>query len=263
MQSLRSKAHIEKKRKKRKKVLLFVPVALVLVLGFFGYYAFASRFHVTEVIVSGASFTKKEEVQTKVQQILSEKLWGFIPRRSPLLIGNRYVEEVVRTTFPPVEEVEIGIRDNALFVDIEERSAISVVCSDSKLCYFMDSQGFVFAEAPQFEGSSFIKINTFESRIEKGKQLVTKEEFDRIVEEIAVFKQHGIAIQEINFTSLEEMSLVGPHETKFIVLRSDAPQLIGERLKALLTSKPDIAQGSYEYIDMRIDSKIFLKNKES
>ncbi len=49
----------------------------------------------------------------------------------------------------------------------------------------------------------------------------------------------------------------------FIIRRTDAVAHVDERLKALMASKPDVASGAYEYADLRIDSKIFLKNKES
>jgi hypothetical protein len=58
------------------------------------------------------------------------------------------------------------------------------------------------------------------------------------------------------------MNFVASNGTVFIIRREDNVDAIAERLKALLTSRPDAGNGSYEYIDLRIDSKIFLKNKE-
>jgi hypothetical protein len=127
----------------------------------------------------------------------------------------------------------------------------------------MDDEGLAFASAPQFEGSSFIKIKTYDPDIEAGKVIISKQELVEITREIAIFKSLNIPVQYISFTSAEEMELIGPFGTAFIIRRQDAAHIIEERIRALVTSRPNIADGSYEYVDLRIDSKIFLKNKES
>jgi cell division septal protein FtsQ len=263
MQSLRSRANIEKKRQKRKKMLFVGPAVVVILFGLFFYYAFAARFHVTNVIVSGSSFAKADEVKASVNEILSEKLWGFIPQKSSLLIGEKYIENALHEKHPAIKTVSVDVQGNAVFIKIEERTATAVICTASNACYFLDATGFAFAAAPQFEGSSFIKIRTFDTQIKTGMQVISKAELDKIVGEMVVFKALGISIKLISITSENEMRLIDMYDTEFIVRREDGANLIEERLRAVIGSRPDIANGMYEYIDLRIDSKIFLKSRES
>jgi hypothetical protein len=263
MQALRSKTNIEKKRKKRKKLFILLPVVIIVFAGLFFFYAFGARFHVTDVIVTGSSFAKKDDVEATVEGILSHKLWGFVPQRSSLLIGKRFIEESLYDAYPSIKIAKVRISNGALFVEITEREATSVICSTGNICYFMDNEGFAFALAPQFEGSSFLKIKTYDSDIATGKVIVPEKELQEIIKEIAMLKILDIPIQYVSFTSAEEMELIGPFDTAFIIKRDDSSKVIEERIKALLTSKPNIADGSHEYVDLRIESKIFLKKRES
>jgi hypothetical protein len=263
MQPLRSKAHIQKKKQSKRKILIILPIITVVFLGTFFYYAFASRFHVTQVIVSGTSFIKKEAVETSVDSMLKTKLWGFVPRMSPLLIGNKLIETSLYQMYPPIDHVEVDIHDDALFVEITERKAVSVICSTASSCYYLDAKGFAFASAPTFEGSAFLKIKTFETSLSEGTTAIPHGELERIIATVEVFKSQGITVQYVSFESADQMNIITTGDTAFIVQRQDMTSIIQERLQALLSSRPEVKQGGYEYVDLRIESKIFLKNKES
>lgn len=263
MQPLRSKAHIQKKKQSKRKMLILLPVTIAVFLGGFFYYAFASRFHVQQVIVSGTSFIKKEAVEASVDSMLKTTLWGFVPRMSPLLIGNKLIAATLTHEYPAIDHVEVDIHDDGLFVDITERKAVSIICETDSLCFYMDKHGFIFAAAPTFEGSAFLKISTFEHGLIVGTAVVQQEELERIMKIVEVFKSQGIAVQYVSFESADQMNIVTVGDTAFIVPRQDSVKDIQDRLAALLSSRPEVKNGGYEYIDLRIESKIFLKNKES
>lgn len=259
---IRSKVNMEKKRKKRKKFLILLPIIIAVLFGGFFYYAFSAEFHITEVKVSGSSFAKKEEIELTVKEILSRELWGFIPRKSSLLIGAKLIEETLYATYPPIKEVELNIQGHTMVITIRERTATSVICTVANSCYFMDNEGLAFASAPKFEGSSFIKIKTYDTSINAGTSVISKDELEEVVKKIALFKSLMLSAQYVSFISEKEMEFIGPGGTVFVMMRKDGSALIEERLKALLSSRPDIVNGTYEYVDLRIDSKIFLKNRE-
>jgi hypothetical protein len=263
MQLPRSKANIEKKRKKRKIKLVLLPFILIVFIAGFFYYAFSPKFQISQITVSGESFVKKELLQQYANELLSQKLWGFIPMKSPLLIGKKYIEDSLYKKFPPIESIIIDIHDAGLFIEIKERKAVSVICTKSSLCYFLDKNGFVFSESPKFEGSSFVKIDTFESEIKIGNSIITSDALDKITKEISLFKGMGINIKSVYFESEDQANFISVDEMAFIIRRQDSLEQIEERLKALISSRPDVISGKYEYVDLRIDSKIFLKNKES
>ncbi|MEN9647897.1 MAG: hypothetical protein RLY57_701 [Candidatus Parcubacteria bacterium] len=263
MQPLRSKAHIQKKKQSKRKMLILLPITMAVLLGGFFYYAFASRFHVQQVIVSGTSFIKKEAVEASVDSMLKTTLWGFVPRMSPLLIGNKLIAATLAHEYPAIDHVKVDIHDDALFIDITERKAVSIMCSSSSVCYYLDIKGFAFAPAPTFEGSAFLKIATFEKELSVAQYLVPSEELERIIKIVEIYKSQGLIVQYVSFESADQMNIVTVGDTAFIVRRQDSVKSVQERLQALLSSRPEVKQGGYEYVDLRIESKIFLKNKES
>jgi hypothetical protein len=196
MLGFRSKSNIEKKRSKRRKVLFLFPILIILILFGFCYYAFASQFHIKDIKITESAFVKTEEVKAIVDGILSQKMWKFIPRKSSLLVRKNIIELALYAAFPPIKEVKVEIHDNVLFVNITERTATSVLCTSATECYFLDDEGFAFVSAPQFEGNSFIKIQAYNSDISSGKLVVSKDELQKIVKEIALFKYHSNLIMK-------------------------------------------------------------------
>lgn len=263
MQPLRSKAHIQKKKQSKRKALIIVPIVVGMLLACFFYYAFAARFHIQQVIVSGTSLINKEEVRTSVEALLEDKLWGFIPRTSPLLIGNKFIASSLSHLYPAIDQVTIDIHDDGLFVDILERKAVSIICTPYSLCYYLDATGFAFASAPTFEGSAFLKIKTFEPTLSVGSYPLSDQELARIMGIVELFSSQGLTVQYVSCESADQMNIIATGDTAFIIGRQDSVEHISERLQALLSSRPEVKQGGYEYVDLRIDSKIFLKNKKS
>lgn len=262
MHTLRSKAHIEKKRKKRRKFFRIIPAACVVAISFCGYYVFAERFHVTAVHVEGASFAQKEDVERTVHEALSKKLWGIIPRTSSLLINKEALRAQLYSAYPSFKEIEIDIAGSDLRIMAKERVATSIICNDS-ICLFVDEEGRAFALAPRFEGSSFLKLETYNMSIMPGDQVIDKNELDEVIGMVKVFESLQAPVQYVSFDSEANVTFVGPNDTRFIISRHDDMNAVEERLGTLFDSRPDVASGIYEYIDLRIESKIFLKNRES
>lgn len=260
---VRSKSHIRKKHSKNKKRLIIISILLLCLLSGFLYYAFSSRFQIKEVTITGTSFTKKYDVEVEVSNILSQKLWGFIPKRSPFLISKTFLKEELLRNFTPINKVDIDIQNNTMTIEIHERDATSVICTSQVACYFIDTDGFVFVEAPQFEGSAFTKISTYKESLTLGTIAIERIELEKIQGEIALFASLSLPIQHIALISDNQMDLISTTGTRFIVRRQDSLVEIEERLRALIGSREDIGSGLYDYADLRIDSKIFLKKKES
>jgi hypothetical protein len=265
MSDLRSKAHKEKRRKKIKEVFLVIIGVLIVLLGFLAWYAWDARFHVNSMEVTGTSFVAKDEVVALAEKNLGEKLWNIIPMKSPLLINTKKLKEDLHNTFPPIDEVNIEILDSVVHIDITERKAKHIFCTNDTICFFMDEMGFVFNPAPQFEGSSYITFKSYNhtAEITGGIQAVSAEALSAIIADIKAFESAGINIQDVSIETQNVMSFFDSHDIKYILTVHDTPEVVTERVRALVKSHPDVTSGGYEYIDMRIDGKIFLKSKES
>lgn len=263
MRAFRSKARAEQKRQKRKKVFIILPLIIFILCGGFIYYAFSLSFHINNITVSGTSFIDDDLINGSVQEILNMKFWGVVPKQSPLLISAKSIEQMLAVKYPPIKDVQVTVKDGTLTVEIQERDPVAVLCTGGNVCYFIDEIGTAFIEAPQFEGSSFVKIDTYESSIDIGKAVLGKSELQHIKALIQSFESLSLPIQKVVLKSETDIDLIGPGETAFIVRRYEDTTTIIERLQTLLTSRPDIKEGKYEYVDLRIESKVFLKSRES
>ncbi len=267
MIQLRSKVGVNKRRKKLR-VYLYIFLAIVL-LGFCGllFYTQSHRYDLESPVVVGASFVRDVEIHTIVTEHSSVKFVGIFSRNNKLFFPGDSIQTKLES-IPAVVSAEVEVIGNTPYVRLIERVPTHLWCSDisdeNSLCYFVDDSGVLFASAPDFTGGTYLKLYTIAVSIPPiGQVVVEKELLQRITSITDSVRTLGLRISKVEFNSETTTTLYDYSSLRILINPQVSSEALPARLEALKVIH-DIGEnpGSYEYVDARLENKIFLKEKQ-
>ncbi len=118
------------------------------------------KVQIKSVSVSGNISVPKEDILKVVERNL-DKRYLFIIRTDNFFLLKRWeIREEILDEMKKIQSVDISFHSlNSVEISVAERVAKSIWCAGSpanaKKCYFMDENGFIFTEAPDFNSNSF------------------------------------------------------------------------------------------------------------
>lgn len=141
------------------KTVLLVFVCVVLVGGFITVTKL-SALQLQTVEVSGAQSADPKDVSQYVFARLTGKWLYIFPKTSLVLLPDRSLEKSIKRAFPRFETVAVSRSGTTtITVNVTEYTSVYLWCDElTTECSFMDVHGVVFAPAPFFSGSAYIKI---------------------------------------------------------------------------------------------------------
>ncbi len=264
-------------RTRRRKVrLIIAAVILILCLAL----AWGTRmlsYHpqltIQTISVEGAERVPPEVVISYVTTLLDDGRFHFLARRNIFLYPKSALANAVATNFPRIASAHVSRESplsTNLIVRIEERDPFSRWCAEpevdmSAACFWMDSNGFVFAEAASEERGANAYV--FTKGLTLGGEWPIGETFSpghipgilamlRYLEN-ADFKPTGASIENDQdlFIYLEEGFFIKASYGQ------DAAQL-ARNLELILES--DALRGkatNLDYIDLRFGNRVYYKMK--
>ncbi|MHB9019492.1 MAG: cell division protein FtsQ/DivIB [Minisyncoccota bacterium] len=233
---------------------LFLLLAL-LVFGFFYLITYSSLFKIKDVLIENNKFLTNDEVLISLKQKVLSSSFGGQAGFDNLLA---WPSGEIKISDPAILNVNIKKEwfKRIIRVEVNERERFAIWCnSGANTCYWIDKEGFVFADAPVTEGSLVFTVfdkndsNLFlGSRIEEdrfvGNLISILNNFYKTEFEVKRIVSDG-ALKELRVETLE-----GP--TFIFSTRFDSSKNI-----ALIK---DLDLNKVEYIDLTVDNKIFYKN---
>lgn len=119
----------------------------------------APRLQVTEVVVEGAQVADPFEVSQFVLGTLDGTYLRIFPKTSIVLISPDTLTQSIARAYPRFKSVAVDRASmQKLVVSVEEYPGVYLWCDTTDACSFMDAQGTVFADAPYFSGSAYLKV---------------------------------------------------------------------------------------------------------
>lgn len=293
------------KRRRRQRILksVYYFVATLIVLGLFVLVMRLDFFKIKLVHVTGNISIKSEEINFAVNNILSGNYFYVIPKNNILVYPKDEIAEVLARDFPRLENIDISASRSEVAISVSERKPEALWCGqsfseDMGVCSFIDSTGFVFAQAPQFDGSSYLKmfgdningassVETVmatssselavvneevdiisESLPVLGWQFISAEEYRGLVDFIKKTKTLGIELIAVEISDDGNYKFEIKDNGLILVNRKIDLSSTLENLKAGLSnqlmwkkssSKGQKTLAAFEYIDLRYNNKIFYK----
>lgn len=263
---IRSSRAIVKRRKRR--IVHLVVLCLCSLILFFGsaYISFSPKFLIADISTLGNVSVSGEDVQGTVEKIVSGKYLGLFSKRNIWLYPEENVIETIKNNFPQVASVSLANSDTKdLVVYISEREPRGVWCGDAelKVCYFLDENGFIFGEAPQFTGTIY---TTFTGVIEKENPIkesyLPQKDFLLLQGFIENLKRFGFVPVRIHLSTSGDGYVLLPGEGKILFTFGPDISKSAENLEAFLSESPVVLKNGGlkgQYIDIRFGNKIFYK----
>jgi cell division septal protein FtsQ len=254
------------KQKKQKRITffsIFLGSTLLIFLLFF--FIFRLKFlFITEISITGNQIVESVRVKEVVEEILAEHYFLVIPKKNRLVYPKKEIEYTLRKELGRIENLTMNVNRNLLEITIEERGSYALWCQKEERCFFIDSTGLIFSEAPVFsDGVYQIFSGVVTDSDPVGKNFLDTnllKDIDMISEFLL---QHKLYVEKINVTTPRDVTMVleGGVNIKIDITKK-AVQTV-EILKTLFASKdfkkaaPDIS--NLEYIDVRFGTKVFFK----
>lgn len=285
---LRPSQVVQKRRRRR---VIRLVVFLVLAISIIVSLVLVMRMDflkIQAVTIRGNVTIKTEDLTESVQNIISCDYLYFLPKSNILIFPKNKIIADLAHQFSRIDTLKVSIEKNILEISMTERKPHSLWCGTSfsqgvDPCFFIDSQGYVFAEAPQFDGASYFKLygstptapiaSSTEDILPDGNtpvpawQFISEKKYLDIENFVNSVKSLGIELSAVEL--LDENNYKFQIKNNGLLMTSLDVSLVNtfENLKAGLTNDIFWITGKnnqkklsqVEYIDMRYGNKIFYK----
>jgi len=245
-------------------------VAAALVVGVCSWLAYRPQFQVTEVVVTGTKLLDASKPESVALRAL-KGTWAFlIPRSNVALVSRDSIEEDIKTRFPIVASVDVETRGlRSLVVTINERSPDFLWCrgasSDSE-CYAVDNQGLVFTRVDAAEYPAHTRFYGFfvDTLSPIGQRYLLPDDFEELHTFLGALKVVDLEAKSVTRSDEGKFRIALRRGSEIIVdtdtdlsraLANISSLLSDQELRELFGKTPL----PFEYIDLRLDSKVFYK----
>ena len=232
------------------------------------------RFQVKHVVVTGTEVADPNDVVKYVNDRMAGKYLYILPKTSILLTPTATLSEKVKKAFPRFKSAVVRRASfDTLSVSINEYKGVYLWCSEldenqtNNNCSFMDQNGVVFATAPYFSGSAYLKLYGDNTSANFPFSPLGSLSLANVVLLTARFEAINITATEFHFISSHKLVVGFAHNDRDAQIIFDPSRDIEDELSALYTGLRTEPLGSLyhnqskilEYIDVRFANKVVYK----
>ncbi len=271
---------------KAKRRSVFTQKFLLFIFGFvltciaLTYLLSIKQISISSVEVIGNKVIDTEDIQKVTEETISGKYLWFFPRKNVFLYPKDKVVNNLKEKFKRFDEVNVEIKDrNILAIQVAERSPRHVWCGselpvnqDIQKCYFLDTEGYIFDEAPYFSGQVYFKFYGSVPGEAPSGQYFNRDYFAKLIvfkDRIESFDFNPVALYVDNAGDAIMVLSRGKNATEdpqILFKVSDDLEKIAENLKAARDAEPLASKlkefySSLSYIDLRFENKVYYKFK--
>jgi len=283
---LNSPGLLELKRRRRKiflnKILISI-FALVVIFAGLAYISRISVLNINEVEVTGNKVLDTEAIRNAVTKVTSGNYLWLFPRTNILFYPQSNIKVALIDEFKRLEKVDLSIKNyKILKISVTEREGVYTWCGDApggsgddskNPCFFLDKNGYIFAEAPFFSGDVYFK---FYGKLDLKNDSPLGSNFSPPnFGELISFKKSleniGLKPEVLYVKDDDSIKIFLPGKTlgrePYIILDAeDDFQKLAENLELALGTEPLLSDfknkySSLEYIDLRYGNKVYYKFK--
>lgn len=274
------RSHSFSGREKRKKMISkgFLKKAgfFLLLLAFLGvvtYALFFSAFvEISKIEIDGTTSINPDLIRQDIEAQLSGKYFNLIEKNNILFVNDKTLQSTLLNKYEKIENIQVKkVFPNGIKIIINERVPAMILCSNEE-CFVVDTIGFTYmrydsnANDVQLDGLMRLTDNGNKS-IKFRDNFLTKEFVGYVVDiRKGVKDDLGIDLSpDCQTPQLVSGDIrVQTADGWWIYFDNSRPvQKELEMLKAVLLEKidKDGQRGNLEYVDLRIDNKVYYKLK--
>ena len=273
-----------KKHKSVRKKTTFLLIIIFLIIFGLSLSSRIGQLNINKITITGNKIIENKDIENVVKNEISGHYFWLFPKTNFLIYPKNKILSELNSKYKRLNNISININNfKTLEINVSEYEGKYLYCGllipplrsnlNNNKCYFTDSDGYIFDEAPYFSGSVFFRLYGDASVNDKNpigsyfmkNSFVKITEFKNTLEKINL-KPTAFWVddnrQEGNF-SLSEETVIGPR----IIFKIDSDyQKLAENLQAAISTKPlntDIKTklSTLLYLDLRFGNKVYYKFK--
>jgi hypothetical protein len=249
----------------QKQILIGVSIVLVcaLVITVVYHLTRIDSLQISEVAVIGGETIPHNTIVSEVNDTLNGTYFKLVPKRfAPFYPQDAIVAHITENDRIKNVHVEVEQRKKLIVVfDEYTPYALSCATKETETCFFIDANGFAFAQAPELQGSAFVRY------VEEGKESTLRSQVfeTAFIRETASFIESlkdvlGLYVTTVTKQGTYDVSYTLSGGGTLKVSQTIPMQETFENLQTILSSETfvHIEPGSFQYIDLRFGDKVFL-----
>lgn len=263
------KLSVKKKKKRIKRKTVFILSGCLVFLGIGMTLIFLAPLQVRTVLVKGTNSADPKDVSDFVTESLVGKWLYIFPKTSIVLLPDRTLEHSIQKAFPKFSTVSVTRSGTqTVTVSVTEYEGVYVWCDEGIVaCSFMSSTGVVFAPAPFFSGSAYLKLFIGEMH-EYPFTPISAEQLANVTFMVERLQAITVAPAEFHFyTAPDRIEIIFYHNGAPARLVLDPNVPADTTLQSFFTAirtapfstRYRDAVSLLEYIDVRLPNKIIYK----
>jgi hypothetical protein len=221
------------------------------------------------VTVVGADVIPESEIQSVAEQKLTGRYFFIFPRSSIFLFPRGSIAASVSESFKRIHDVDVlteGFQE--ISVHVVEREPFALWCRKLSLvetCYFLDKNGYVFSEAPNFKGTLYTRyyggLENVASPI--GIQLLTPEIFTQHSLFVDALEQLGMHVESASLMQSGDRVFRLKSGSEILFSKDQELAVVLANLESALSSDvfKEKRVEDLEYLDLRFGNRVFYKMK--
>lgn len=275
-----------KLRRRRRKIFAVKTIfALALLMGLAFLFSWLSKMpsiQIENIEVSGNSTISKDEIINAVRNETSAKYFKLFSKNSVFLYPKESIEAKLEDNFKKIETVSIKSKGlKTLIVSMVERKPDSLWCfsgsedgtirknNNSGKCYFLDKEGVVFSEAPDFSGSAFLRYYGLLDGTDNpiGQNYLFGGKFKEVSGFINSLEILEMRVASFRAESGSDYEIILKNGIKIILDDKQPFDKTLENIQSILTEvdlKRDYSPNNpskINYVDLRFGNKVYLKGE--
>jgi len=279
------RTHAAKRKEQQRLALKTVGFAVVgaCVLALCVYVLNESYARIQSVTLVYDGALNKADIEEVLDSVLGGYTLGIIPNDSLIFFAKGDLRAAILQTFPRTRDVEVRrTNGNELAVFVKDRKPVALWCGDIVpatvsdrfylrtavteelwgVCYLMDRNSFIYAKAPVYTGDIYVRYYgplLMASPI--GQNFIPEEEFSAWNTFSEQAHERGYDVEAMLIADEHDIEVYMANGHKILMPRSE-PELALSRFKTLLEAEVVDTTSTVDYIDLRFDTKVYIKYLE-
>ena len=202
-------------------------------------------------------------IRAAIEQSMVDTNKYFAPKDNYFLTRAADIEQLVKDKDLGVAIVQIKF-PRTITVNFPQREARFIICSETDTCYYMNNEGLLFNESPQFSEYPLPLITISPSvrsprEVRLGDQFADADTMRFINTTVRGLFALGITSKIIETNDMSEIKIFTPEDWYIYLNTKTDPVKTAQNIRLLMDQKIKNSRDALEYIDLRFENKAFYK----
>jgi hypothetical protein len=258
-------------------IILFLLVALVIGSAILSGHE-KVRIEESGIAISGNAAVPRDDILSIVKRDIAGRYFYLFSKNNSLIFPRFEIKKDILNEIKTIKDADISWEGwKKISISVLERKPHSVWCgkdmsATSTACYFVDKEGYIYSQAPDFSGSLFVKnygqlapdqsVNISQDN-PLGSYFLPTNIYLQIYNLIDFLKQNNLKVIYVYFDGLDYRFTLGDGPVIIFNAKNSFNQSFTNFFTAIQTGNLNLEKDakSINYIDLRYDNKIVVGRK--